>query len=291
MKARLRIIISMLIFGTIGIFRRYIPLSSAMLAMIRGVIGLVFLLLLTVILKKPLSASAIRKNAVRLFFSGAFLGLNWVMLFEAYRYTTVATATLCYYLAPVFITFASPFILREKLTAKKSVCAVIALVGMVFVTGILSAGFSGSSEVRGILYGLIAAVLYAAIVLLNKKTTDLAAFDRTIVQLAVSSAVLLVYLFVTGEFSAAVTLTPSSVLLTLIVGIVHTGIAYMLYFSGMEGTSSQTAAVLSYLDPVTAILLSALFLHEPMGWSGVIGTVLVLGATLVSELPSGKRKS
>ena len=291
MKARLRIIISMLIFGTIGIFRRYIPLSSAMLAMIRGVIGLVFLLLLTVILKKPLSASAIRKNAVRLFFSGAFLGLNWVMLFEAYRYTTVATATLCYYLAPVFITFASPFILREKLTAKKSVCAVIALVGMVFVTGILSAGFSGSSEVRGILYGLIAAVLYAAIVLLNKKTTDLAAFDRTIVQLAVSSAVLLVYLFVTGEFSAAVTLTPSSVLLTLIVGVVHTGIAYMLYFSGMEGTSSQTAAVLSYLDPVTAILLSALFLHEPMGWSGVIGTVLVLGATLVSELPSGKRKS
>ena len=291
MKARLRIIISMLIFGTIGIFRRYIPLSSAMLAMIRGVIGLVFLLLLTVILKKPLSATAIRKNAVRLFFSGAFLGLNWVMLFEAYRYTTVATATLCYYLAPVFITFASPFILREKLTAKKSVCAVIALVGMVFVTGILSAGFSGSSEVRGILYGLIAAVLYAAIVLLNKKTTDLAAFDRTIVQLAVSSAVLLVYLFVTGEFSAAVTLTPSSVLLTLIVGVVHTGIAYMLYFSGMEGTSSQTAAVLSYLDPVTAILLSALFLHEPMGWSGVIGTVLVLGATLVSELPSGKRKS
>ena len=291
MKARLRIILSMLIFGTIGIFRRYIPLSSAMLAMIRGVIGLVFLLLLTVILKKPLSASAIRKNAVRLFFSGAFLGLNWVMLFEAYRYTTVATATLCYYLAPVFITFASPFILREKLTAKKSVCAVIALVGMVFVTGILSAGFSGSSEVRGILYGLIAAVLYAAIVLLNKKTTDLAAFDRTIVQLAVSSAVLLVYLFVTGEFSAAVTLTPSSVLLTLIVGIVHTGIAYMLYFSGMEGTSSQTAAVLSYLDPVTAILLSALFLHEPMGWSGVIGTVLVLGATLVSEFPSGKRKS
>ncbi len=291
MKARLRIIISMLIFGTIGIFRRYIPLSSAMLAMIRGVIGLVFLLLLTVILKKPLSASAIRKNAVRLFFSGAFLGLNWVMLFEAYRYTTVATATLCYYLAPVFITFASPFILREKLTAKKSVCAVIALVGMVFVTGILSAGFSGSSEVRGILYGLIAAVLYAAIVLLNKKTTDLAAFDRTIVQLAVSSAVLLVYLFVTGEFSAAVTLTPSSVLLTLIVGIVHTGIAYMLYFSGMEGTSSQTAAVLSYLDPVTAILLSALFLHEPMGWSGVIGTVLVLGATLVSELPGKKRSS
>ena len=291
MKARLRIIISMLIFGTIGIFRRYIPLSSAMLAMIRGVIGLVFLLLLTVILKKPLSASAIRKNAVRLFFSGAFLGLNWVMLFEAYRYTTVATATLCYYLAPAFITFASPFILREKLTAKKSVCAVIALVGMVFVTGILSAGFSGSSEVRGILYGLIAAILYAAIVLLNKKTTDLGAFDRTIVQLAVSSAVLLVYLFVTGEFSAAVTLTPSSVLLTLIVGIVHTGIAYMLYFSGMEGTSSQTAAVLSYLDPVTAILLSALFLHEPMGWSGVIGTVLVLGATLVSELPSGKRKS
>ncbi|MBQ4353975.1 MAG: DMT family transporter [Clostridia bacterium] len=294
MKSKLKLTAAMLIFGTIGIFVRHIPLSSALIALFRGVIGLVFLLGVTAVLRSPLSRADIRKNALLLIVSGALLGLNWVMLFESYRHTTVATATLCYYLAPIFVILVSPFLLGEKLTVKKILCMIAALIGMVFVSGVADGGFS--ANVTGIVYGLIAAVFYASVVLLNKKMHPIGAYDKTIVQLAVSSAVLGVYMLCTGAFSGAFRDMDGVLpwVLLLVVGIVHTGIAYALYFSSVDknGVSSQTAAVLSYIDPVTAIILSALLLGEPMTVYSAVGTVLVLGAAFVSEvsLLAGKKK-
>lgn len=292
MKSRLKLIVSMLIFGTIGIFVRHIPLASSMIALMRGVIGLVFLLGVTAVLRSPVFRADIKKNALFLLLSGAFLGLNWVMLFESYRCTTVATATLCYYLAPIFVILVSPVLLGEKLTAKKIICTAAALVGMVFVSCIADGGFS--ANVTGIVFGLIAAVLYASVVLLNKKMHPIGAYDKTIVQLAVSSAVLGIYMLCTGAFSGAFSAMDGVLpwILLAVIGIVHTGIAYALYFSsvGKDGVSSQTAAVLSYIDPVTAIVLSAFLLGEPMTPAGVVGTVLVLGAALVSETELPKRE-
>lgn len=292
MKSRLKLISSMLIFGTIGIFVRHIPLPSAIIALARGCVGLVFLLGVIAVMKKPPSGADIRKNAVYLGFSGAFLGLNWVMLFESYRYTTVATATLCYYLAPIFVILVSPFLLGEKLTVKKIICTVTAVVGMVFVSGVADGGFEANA--KGVFFGLIAAVLYASVVLLNKKMHPIGAYDKTIVQLGVSSAVLGVYLALTGGFTGAFAEMSGALpwVLLIVVGIVHTGIAYALYFSsvGKDGVSSQSAAVLSYVDPVSAVILSAVLLGEPMTAFGVVGTVLVLGSAVVSEVELPGRK-
>ena len=293
MKSKLKLISSMLIFGTIGIFVRNIPLPSSVIALARGCIGLLFLLGVIAVLRKPLSRKDIAKNAVCLLFSGAFLGLNWVMLFESYRYTTVATATLCYYLAPIAVIIVSPFVLGEKLTAKKIVCTVTAVIGMVFVSGVADGGFDANA--KGVVFGLIAAVLYASVVLLNKKMHPIGAYDKTIVQLGVSSAVLGAYLALTGGFSGAFA-EMSGVLpwvLLIVVGIVHTGIAYALYFSSVDknGVSSQSAAVLSYVDPVSAVILSAVLLGETMTPAGVLGTVLVLGSAVISEVDlPGKKK-
>ena len=280
----LQLSLSMFIFGTIGIFVRHIPFPSSVIALARGGIGMLFLLLVVVLSKQKLSASDIRRNLLPLCLSGFFLGFNWILLFEAYRYTTVATATLCYYLAPVFVILVSPLILKEKLTAKKLICVAVALLGMVLVSGVLETGLPSAGEGKGILFGIAAAAFYASVVLCNKHIHDISSYDMTIMQLGIATVVLLPYTLLT-ESVGDLQFTAGALGMLLFVAIVHTGVAYALYFSSMQGLSSHTIAIFSYVDPIVAIMLSALLLHEPMGISGIIGAVLILGSTLISGLP------
>lgn len=274
---------SMLIFGTIGIFRKYIPLSSGMLAMLRGFIGMAFLLVFVKLRGLSLSRQAIRENLGKLLLSGIFIGLNWIALFEAYQYTTVAVATLCYYMAPVIVILLSPFLLGERLTAKKGICAGLAFLGMILVSGVFSGEALPPQTMKGIALGLTAACLYACVILINKKLGSISAYDKTIVQLGSAALILVPYnLMTTGASQSPITGTV--ILLVAIVGIVHTGIAYALYFGSMDGLNAQTVALYSYIDPVTAIILSMLIFHESMGVLGFLGAVLILGSTLVSDL-------
>ena len=289
-KAKLELIASMFIFGTIGIFVRHIPLPSSMIALVRGFVGAFFVLLFVYLKKSKLDKAAIRKNFVMLALSGAFIGINWILLFESYHYTTVATATLCYYMQPIFVILASPILLKEKLTPKKVICVLVALVGMVFVSGVLQTGIPALSEAKGILYGLGAALFYATVVLMNKKITNISAYDKTIMQLGMGAIVLSPYVMLTLDFgTATLSMTPSLWALLLFVGLVHTGVAYALYFDSMKDLKAQTIAIFSYIDPIVAIILSALLLKENMGLYGVIGAVLVLGSTFISELPEKER--
>ena len=283
MNATGKLTLSMIIFGTIGIFRRLIPLSSGLVAMSRGLIGVLFLLLVMRLRGDGMDRAAVRRKLPLLCLSGAAIGVNWILLFEAYNYTSVATATLCYYLAPMFVILASPLVLREKLTLRKLACVSAALLGMVFVSGVLEA--SGGAGLKGVLLGLGAAVLYASVVLMNKQLGDVPAYDRTIVQLGSSAAVLLPYVLLVEEVSIEA-FTPGVIALLLVVGIVHTGIAYALYFDSLMQLKAQTAAILSYIDPVVAVLLSALVLREHMSLLSGLGAVLVLGAAVISELPN-----
>jgi len=167
-SSRLSLIFAMIIFGTIGLLRKYIDLPSSIIALARAVIGTGFLLALLLIQKQRPDLGAIRKNLPALLLSGAVLGFNWILLFEAYLYTTVAAATLCYYMAPTLVILASAVLFREKLTWKRLLCVLVALAGIVLVSGILDTGFGGTAELKGIALGLGAAALYAAVVLLNK---------------------------------------------------------------------------------------------------------------------------
>ncbi len=287
-KSKLSLILSMFIFGTIGIFRRYIPLPSSLLALARGAIGVIFLLIFMAVKKEKLNLREIKDKILLLCISGVFIGFNWILLFEAYNYTTVATATLCYYMAPVFVIIASPFLFKEKLTLKKILCVIVALVGMVLVSGVIETGFSGAGEFKGVLLGLGAAVLYATVVLMNKKTAGVPAYTKTVIQLGSAAIVLLPYTLLTENF-AELTFEPLTIIMLLIVGVVHTGWSYALYFGSMDNLKAQTVAIFSYIDPVVAIILSALILNEEMSIFGVIGAVMVLGSTMISELPSKKK--
>lgn len=283
--AKLKLILAMLIFGTIGIFVRNIGLPSSLIAVCRGYVGMLFLALVLVLRRQKPDFKAIRRNFLMLVISGGLIGLNWIALFEAYNYTTVTTATLCYYLAPVFVTLASPFVLQEKLTGKKLLCVAVALFGMVFVSGVLEGGISG---LRGILYGVTAAILYASVILMNKRMQPIPAFDKTLIQLGMAATVALPYVVATEDVGA-LSPTPLALVLLLVVGIIHTGVAYAMYFSSIEDIPAQTVALFSYIDPVSAIFLSAMFLREPLTLFGCIGAAMVLGSTLVSELPDRKK--
>lgn len=280
-KSKLMLVASMLIFGTIGIFRKYIPLPSGMIAMVRGIVGTMFLMLVMMAGKKKPDFMAIKKNLLLLCLSGALIGFNWILLFEAYQHTSVAVATLCYYMAPVLVILVSPIVLKERLTRRKMLCAAAAFVGMVLVSDVLSSGFSG---MRGILLGVGAAALYASVIMLNKKLGEIGAYDKTLVQLAAAAIVLLPYVLI-AENPAEMELSALTVVMLLVVGVVHTGAAYAMYFGSMGGLKAQTVALFSYIDPAAAVVLSAVILGEKIDAAGIIGAVLVLGAAVVSDLP------
>lgn len=282
LHSRWMLIASMCIFSTIGIVRKFIPLSSSIVALARAVIGAVFLLIVMGFRKKPVRIPSGKKNLMLLLLSGIALGTNWILLFESYNHTSVATATLCYYLAPILVILASPLILKEKLTLRKGICAGIALLGMVLVSGVTDVGLSGANDGKGILFGLSAAVMYATVVLMNRMIDPMDAFDKTFAQLAIAAVTLLPYVLLTENISA-LQVNSTGLILLAVAGIVHTGIAYSLYFKSISQLPAQTSALLSYIDPIFAVLLSVIVLKEPMTMAAGIGAVMILGAAFVSE--------
>ena len=282
-QSKIKLIASLCIFGTISVFVRNIALGSGMIALARGVLGSAFLLLYLALRRQKLDLAAIRRNLKILLLSGGIMGLNWVLLFEAYRYTTVATATLCYYMQPVFLTLAATVVLGEKLSLKKGLCVLVALCGMVLVSGVIGNGMPQAEELTGIAMGLGAAAFYACVILCNKKLRDIGAFDKTIVQLLAAALVMVPYCALTKEHLTAQAFEPVSLLCLLVLGIFHTGFAYALYFGSMKALRAQTIAIFSYIDPVIAILISVTILHEPFSFMSAVGSVLILGAAFISE--------
>ena len=285
-RALLKLIISMLIFGTVGIFRRYIPLSSGMLAFSRGVLGGCFLLLIMILrsgtgIRKILALAGSRLPL--LIVSGALIGINWMLLFEAYNYTTVAVATLCYYMEPTIVIVASALLFRARLDAKKLICVAASIVGMIFVSGVLGGVSAASGNMKGIVLGLSAAVFYSSVVIINKLIGSMDVYVKTTVQLFSASLILIPYLMINKDWGAAGSMGIIAIVMVLVVGILHTGIAYALYFGSISGLRAQTVALFSYIDPVTALILSAVFLGEPLGLSGLLGALLIIGAAIIAE--------
>ena len=282
-RSVIMIVASMLIFGTIGLFRRYIPCTSAFLAFVRGILGGMLLLVFTRIRKKDTGEKLPRQAMIWLAVSGAVIGINWMLLFEAYNHTTVAVATLCYYMAPTIVILLSPIVFRERLTARKAICAAVAVAGMVLVSGVLGENGAPEASVPGILLGLGAAAIYAAVVIMNKKIRGVDTYRKTTVQLLSAGLAMVPYLLLTGGFSTE-GFSVSATVLLLVVGVVHTGIAYALYFGSMDGLRVQTVAILSYIDPVSALLFSAFLLREPLSPLNILGAVMIIGSAMVSEI-------
>lgn len=289
LNPRLMLIASMTIFGTLGPFVRNIPVSSGELALYRALFAAVLIGTFLAVTKQKIPFRKIEKEIPLLLASGVAMGINWILLFEAYKYTTVSVATLSYYFAPVIVTVVCPFLFKEKLTVKQIICFVMSTVGLVMITGISDSG--GESNLKGILFGLGAAVFYASVVLLNKFIKNVEGIHRTFLQFISAIVVLIPYV----AFTSGVTLggMDSKGWINLaIVGIVHTGITYCMYFSSLKELPGQKAAILSYIDPLVAVVISVAVLGETMTLWQILGGGLILGFTLWNEIsPKAKTKN
>ena len=281
MNPRLMLITSMTIFGTLGLFVRNIPVSSGELALYRAVLAALLIAVFLLLTKQRIPFSRIKKEVPLLLASGIAMGINWILLFEAYKYTTVSVATLSYYFAPVIVTIVCPVLFQEKLTGKQILCFVMSTIGLVLITGIGEVG-SGSDFV-GILFGLGAAVFYATVILLNKFIKNVEGIHRTFLQFLAAILILVPYVILTSGVTLG-SLDGIGWINLLIVGLVHTGVTYCLYFSSLKELPGQKAAILSYIDPLVAVLISVTVLGEAMTLWQVIGGMLFLGFTLWNEI-------
>lgn len=281
-RARLSLITSMAIFGTLAPFVRNIPVSSGELALYRAVLAAALIGLFLLLTRQRIPVRALGRELVLLLFSGMAMGINWILLFEAYKYTTVAISTLSYYFAPVIVTLVCPILFKEKLTGKQILCFVMSTIGLALVIGITDLG-SGGNDAIGVLFGLGAAVFYAAVILLNKFIRGVAGIHRTFLQFLAAIVILAPYVALSGGVTLG-SMDGSGWICLLIVGLVHTGITYCLYFSSLKELPGQTAAILSYIDPLVAVIIGVLVLGEPLSWQQLIGGGLILGFTLWNEL-------
>lgn len=278
---RIMIIAAMAVFGTLGVFVRNISVASGELALYRAVMASVLLGLYLLVTKQPLRLREIRRELPLLLFSGMAMGFNWILLFQAYKYTTVSVATLSYYFAPVIVTVACPILFREKMGVKQWICFVMSTLGIVLITGIGELG--SGSHLKGIFFGLGAAAFYATVILLNKFIKGVAGIQRTFLQFLAAIAVLISYVLCTDGVNLGV-LNGMGWVNLLIVGLFHTGVTYCLYFSALKELPGQEAAILSYIDPLVAVLISVFVLGESMTVPQIIGGVLILGFTLWNEI-------
>ena len=277
---------AMLVFGTIGLFVKNIGFPSSFISFARALTGSIFIALFMLFSGHGLDKKSVLKNLKLLIPSGIAMAFNWICLFEAYRFTGVAVGTLCYYMAPVIVVVLSPVFLKEKLTAINVTSVLAAVVGAVLISGVVS---GSAKSAKGILFGLAAAALYSTVVMINKFVKNLSPIETTFVQLLTAAVTMIPYILLTEDVTTFV-FDKRSVIFTLIVGVFHTGIVYMIYFSSVQKIPAQTTAVFSYIDPVTAIILSAVVLGERLDAVQLIGTFLILAATLFNELAPIIRK-
>lgn len=284
---RLMLIASMVIFGTLAPFVRTINVSSGELALYRAILAAALIGFFLLLTKQRIPFRKIKKDIPLLLFSGIAMGINWILLFEAYKYTTVSVATLSYYFAPVIVTVVSPLLFRERLTLKQIICFIMSTIGVVLIMGVIDS--RGNSHFIGILFGLGAAVFYATVVLLNKFIKNVDGIHRTFLQFLSAIVILVPYVLFTSGITLH-NLDKKGWINLLVVGLVHTGITYCMYFSSLKELPGQKAAILSYIDPLVAVLISVTVLGEDITERQIIGGLLILGFTLWNEISPRRKK-
>ena len=281
MNPRLMMIVSMAIFGTIGLFVRNIPVSSGELALYRAVLAASLIGCYLLLTGQKIPFEKIKKDVPLLLASGVAMGINWILLFQAYKYTTVSLATLSYYFAPVIVTVVCPILFKEKLSGRQIICFVMSTLGLVLITGI--GNINGSKNFIGILYALGAAFLYATVILINKFIKNVEGIHRTFLQFISAIITILPYVLLTSGITVG-SMNGTGWINLLIVGLIHTGITYGMYFSTLKELPGQKAAILSYIDPLVAVITSVAILGESISLIQLIGGILILGFTLWNEL-------
>lgn len=315
-------LISLLLFGSNGIVAAMVALPSLDIVVIRTLLGSLFMgtLLCALSLGRRIKAgrgesaqvrsekvkgtASAAASAGRSLFSGRraalalqacagiALGASWIYLFEAYRLVGVGTASLIYYCGPIVVMALSPVLFKERLTASK-VAGFAAVAAGAFLVS--EQALEGGEDLHGIVLGIASALAYSAMVICSKKAAQAcpqrggSGIETTFIQLFSAFIVAAGFLALTqGPGALAIPVGAEDIAPLLMLGVVNTGIGCLLYFTSIGHLPVQTVAICGYLEPLSAVALSALVLGEPMGPVQIIGAALIVGGAAFGELYKGK---
>ncbi|MBQ3295212.1 MAG: EamA family transporter [Erysipelotrichaceae bacterium] len=281
--ATIKYLIALTLYGTIGLFLHFIKYSSEFVVLCRGTIGSLFILLVLLSRKAKIDWQSIRNNLRYLMISGFALGFNWVFLFAGYRHG-IAITSLCNYLAPLIVVVIMATLYKEKINSRQLMCIGLAFVGMLLLTGIFESQSSG--DIRCVIYGSLAALGFVILVICNKKLKDIKDLEKTFMQLFFSVLIVFPYVLFNDGFPKEFDLL--STILVIILGVLHTGVAYICYFGSINILDAQTIAVLGYLEPVLNFLLGTIVLKENISVYSIIGAIMILLASIGNEIFADK---
>lgn len=282
-KALVKYILALLLFGSNGIIASLIDMTSYEIVMFLTLLGSILLLCLYLIKHRHFTFHKHKKALCFLIGSGMAMGISWIFLYEAYQQIGVSIASLGYYCGPVMVMIVSPFLFSEKFTKEKMLGFLAVLVGIVFVN---SNAIHESGNGFGIFCALMSAVMYAFMVTLNKKADKITGMENSCLQL--TTAFLTVFVFVVAKQGFHFYINTTDILPLLFLGLVNTGIGCYLYFSSIGGIKIQTMAILGYLEPLSAVIFSVIFLHEQMILIQIIGATLIIGGAVYTTLKEAK---
>lgn len=285
MKYYFFVIFSMLTWGSLGLFVKNIPLDSVQISLARALVGSLFLIIVYLFQRNKLDMKNVKKYLPYLIYTGLAIGFNWVFLFEAYNYVPVSVATLTYYCAPAIVILASPLVLKDKITSAKIIGVVTAMTGMIMV----NFQSLGGGSVKGVAYGLASAALYASVTLVNKKVKGFTGLEVTLIQLVCAGIVLVPYTMATSSIGDIFKIDFTGFLWLAVLCVFHTGFCYWLYFMSLQKMPAYSVAMLSFLDPVSALFFAAFFLNEKMTALQLVGAVIIIGGAMLCEIWQHKK--
>ncbi len=277
-KAFFKYILALLLFGSNGIVASFIDLNSQNIVLLRTFLGSLLLISIFFISGEKLTFYKHKKQFLFLTVSGIAMGTSWMFLYEAYARIGVSIASLLYYCGPVIVMALSPILFKEKLTANKVVGFLSVIIGVIFING---NAFDGKGDLFGINCGLLSAVMYAFMVIGNKKAKDIVGLENSALQLII--AFLTVAVFVGLKQGYTMQIASTSIAPIFILGLLNTGIGCYFYFSSIGKLKVQTVAVFGYLEPLSAVLFSVIFLKETMLPLQIVGAMLIIGGAMYSE--------
>lgn len=257
-----RFLTGLLLFGFNGIVASHIALESGQIVLLRTLLGSVSLLAFFFLSGHRFSFAGRGRDVTLILLSGAAMGASWMFLYAGYRTIGVSTASLLYYCCPVIVMALSPLVFHEALTRVKITGFLCVCGGIVLVNG----WGGGSLSVTGFLYGILSAVCYAAMLILNKKARSVDGMENSLLQMLSAAAAVFVLLLLLCKGGLAMSVPGASWPWILLLGIVNTGFGCWCYFS-------------------------ALLLHERLTPLQITGACLIIGGALFAECVHPRRRA
>lgn len=277
-RSYFKYIAALLLFGSNGLMASHIHLTSYEIVLLRTLLGSLLLTSVFILTRQRPACFKHKKDLLFISISGVAMGASWMFLYEAYAQMGVSISSLLYYCGPILVMVLAPLLFKEKLTSFKVIGFIIVLCGVFLINGNI---FESHRNLFGIFCSGMSAIMYAVMVLANKKSTHITGLENPVLQLIISFFTVAIFVVLKNGFTFHIQW--NDWVWILILGFFNTGLGCYFYFSSIGTLPVQAVAIWGYLEPLSAVLFSVLLLSERMSVLQISGAVLILGGAMFAE--------